>query len=178
MSVGSLSTILSTVNLVWQSHASFPSLSPPELVPCMAKFKGGQNDDFRPLTHTLGGRAWGAGTNMWHPETLASYESLPAPLATQIPILWIHTSGRGGGGGGVDNRSMSSIRPICKCRCPPLAKFLPECPGCSFPGGSASAGQLTDWQAPGCSPPAQGQNLLLWVPQASIDDISEYWMIL
>ncbi len=26
---------LSTVNLVWQSHASFPSLSPPELVPCM-----------------------------------------------------------------------------------------------------------------------------------------------
>jgi hypothetical protein len=38
------------------------------------------------------------------------------PLATQIPILWIHTSG----GGGSDIRSMSSIGPICKCRCPPL----------------------------------------------------------
>ncbi len=45
-----------------------------------------------------GGGAWGAGTNMWHPETPASYESLPAPLATQIPTLWIHTSGGGGGG--------------------------------------------------------------------------------
>jgi hypothetical protein len=34
-------------------------------------------------------------------ETPASYESLPAPLATQIPTLWIHTSGgRGLGGGG------------------------------------------------------------------------------
>ncbi len=47
----------------------------------------------------LGGGAWGAGTNMWHPETPASYESLPDPLATQIPTLWIHTSvGRGRGG--------------------------------------------------------------------------------
>jgi hypothetical protein len=26
--------------------------------------RGGQNDDFRPLTYTLGGGAWGAGTNM------------------------------------------------------------------------------------------------------------------
>jgi hypothetical protein len=43
---------------------------------------GGQNDDFRPLTYTLGGGAWGAGTNMWHPETPASYESLPAPLTS------------------------------------------------------------------------------------------------
>ncbi len=41
----------------------------------------------------LGGGAWGAGTNMWHPETPASYESLSAPLATQIPTLWILTSG-------------------------------------------------------------------------------------
>ncbi len=46
-----------------------------------------------------GGGAWGAGTNMWHPETPASYESLPAPLATQIPTLWVHTSGKGGRGG-------------------------------------------------------------------------------
>ncbi len=67
----------------------------------------------------LGGGAWGAGTNMCHPETPASYESLPAPLATQIPTLYIHTSG-GRGRGGSDIRSMSSIRPICKCRCPPL----------------------------------------------------------
>ncbi len=68
----------------------------------------------------LGGGAWGAGTNMWHPETPASYEWLPAPLATQIPTLWIHTFGGKGRGGGSDIRSMSSIRPICKCRCPPL----------------------------------------------------------
>jgi hypothetical protein len=52
--------------------------------------RGGQNDDFRPLTYTLGGGAWGA----------ASYESLPAPLATQIPTLRIHISGGGCGGGG------------------------------------------------------------------------------
>jgi hypothetical protein len=62
------------------------------------KGRGGQNDDFRPLTYTQGGGAWGAGTNMRHPETPASYESLPAPLATQIPTHWIHTSGGGAGG--------------------------------------------------------------------------------
>ncbi len=51
--------------------------------------------------------------------------------------LWIascpsgHTDSRtlytyiwGGGGGGSDIRSMSSIWPICKCRCPPLAISL------------------------------------------------------
>ncbi len=63
-----------------------------------------------------GGGSWGAGTNMWHPYTPVSYESLPAPPATQIPTLWIHTSG----GGGSDIRTMSTIRPICKCWCPPL----------------------------------------------------------
>ncbi len=55
----------------------------------------------------------------------ASYESLPAPLSTQIPtlcIVYIHLGG--GGVGGSDIRSMSSIRPICKCRCPPLHKRL------------------------------------------------------
>jgi hypothetical protein len=55
---------------------------------------GGQNDDFRPLT-------WGAGTNeicdILRPP--ASYESIPAPLATQIPTLWIHTCGGRGRGG-------------------------------------------------------------------------------
>ncbi len=40
-----------------------------------------------------------SGTNMWHPKTPAGYESLPAPLATQIPTFCIHTSdGRGRGG--------------------------------------------------------------------------------
>ncbi len=67
----------------------------------------------------LGGGTWGAWTNMWHPETPASYESIPAPLATQIPTLgYIHLGG--GGVGGSDIRSMTSIRPICKCRGPPL----------------------------------------------------------
>ncbi len=45
-----------------------------------------------------GGGAWGAGTKMWHPETPASYESLPAPLATQIPTLRIGYIHMGGGG--------------------------------------------------------------------------------
>jgi hypothetical protein len=75
----------------------------------------------------LGGGAWGAGTNMWHPETPASYESLPAPLATQISTLWIHSSRGRGRGGGSNIRSMSSIRPIIKCRCPPLQIRLGSC---------------------------------------------------
>ncbi len=53
----------------------------------------------------LGGGAWGAGTNIWHPETLASYESHPTYLATQITTLYIHTSGgRGLGGALILNR--------------------------------------------------------------------------
>jgi hypothetical protein len=65
---------------------------------------------------------------MWHTETPASNESLPASLATQIPTLLIHTSGgRGRGGGGSDKRLMSSIWPICKCRCPPLVHTFTLC---------------------------------------------------
>jgi hypothetical protein len=30
----------------------------------MGTRRGGQNDDFRPLTYTLWGGAWGAGTNV------------------------------------------------------------------------------------------------------------------
>ncbi len=47
----------------------------------------------------LGGGAWGAETNMWHPKTLASYESLSAPLSAQIITLWKHISGGRGRGG-------------------------------------------------------------------------------
>ncbi len=47
----------------------------------------------------LGGGAWGARTNMWYPETPASYESLPAPLATQITTLYIHKYGGRGQAG-------------------------------------------------------------------------------
>ncbi len=36
--------------------------------------------------------------------------------------LWIHTSG--GGRGGSDIRSMTSILPSCKCRCPRLSAIL------------------------------------------------------
>ncbi len=65
----------------------------------------------------LGGGAWGAGTNMWHPDTPASYESLPAPFwPHRFPHFgYIHL-----GGGGV------GIQPICKCRCPPLLPALPS----------------------------------------------------
>jgi hypothetical protein len=47
----------------------------------------------------LGEGARGAGINMCHLETPASYESLPDPLATQISTLCIHTSGGRGRGG-------------------------------------------------------------------------------
>ncbi len=64
-----------------------------------------------------GGEAWGAGTNMWHPVTPASYESLPAPSGHTFPHFgYIHR----GGGGDSDNRSMWHIWPIFNCRCPPL----------------------------------------------------------
>ncbi len=58
----------------------------------------GQNDDFRPLTYTLGGRGMGCRDKYVTYWTPASYESLPAPLATQIPTLWIHKSGGWGRG--------------------------------------------------------------------------------
>ncbi len=74
---------------------------------------------------------WGGGgmgcrdkyATSWH--QLAMNRFLPL-LATQISTLWIHKSE---GAGGSDIRSMSSIRPICKCRCPPLrGRPLPEAP--------------------------------------------------
>ncbi len=37
-----------------------------------------------------------------------------------------------GGGGGSDIRSMSSIRPICKCRCPPLDRNIVRQPKSSI----------------------------------------------
>jgi hypothetical protein len=106
---------------------SFPLPSPllREQLVCLSPAVVGKMTTFDLWPIPLGGGAWGAGTNMWHPETPASYESLPAPLATQIPTLCIHTSGGRGCGGGSDIRSMSSIRPICKCRCPPLLAGRP-----------------------------------------------------
>ncbi len=44
---------------------------------------------------------------------------------------------RGGVGGGSDIRSMSSIRPICKCRCPPLQ--VPSSPEMEFLNGINSS---------------------------------------
>jgi hypothetical protein len=64
--------------------------------------RGGQNDDFRPLTYTLGGGGGhGVQGQICDSLTPASYESLTAPS-------------------GFDISSTSSIRPIFKCRCPPL----------------------------------------------------------
>jgi 3-deoxy-D-manno-octulosonic acid (KDO) 8-phosphate synthase len=66
--------------------------------------RGGHNDDFRPLTYTL----WG-GEGMWCRDKYVTYVT-----------LWIHTSG----GGDSDIRSMSSIRPICQCRCPQFLRAM------------------------------------------------------
>ncbi len=76
-----------------------------------------------------GGGAWGAGTNMWHSETPASYESLwfaSCPSShtdshTLDTLIWGE-----GAWGGSDIRSMSCIRPKCKCRCPPLSQRKPS----------------------------------------------------
>ncbi len=61
---------------------------------------GGQNDNFWPLTFRPGGGGMGCRdkyATSW--PQLAMNRFLPL-LATQIPTLWIHTSGGGGGGGG------------------------------------------------------------------------------
>jgi hypothetical protein len=82
--------------------------------------RGGQNVNCWPLTYTLGGEGHGVQGQICKYVTswpqLGTNRFLPL-LATQIPTLWIHTSG---GRGSSDIISMSSIRPICKCRCPPL----------------------------------------------------------
>jgi hypothetical protein len=86
------------------------------LEPEVGKMRPSNVDLYLYLHHGGGGGHWVQGA--WGPQ-LAMNRFLPL-LATQIPTLWIHTSG-GEGGGGSDIRSMSSIRPICKCRCPPLS---------------------------------------------------------
>jgi hypothetical protein len=76
-------------------------------------------------TKPLGGGAWGAGTNMWHLETPASYKIASCPSGhTDSHTLYTYIWGEGAWGGS-DIRSMSSIRPICKCRCPPLPDRQP-----------------------------------------------------
>jgi hypothetical protein len=66
-----------------------------------------------------GGGGHGVQGQICHILTPVSYESLPAPSGNRFPHFeYIHL----GAGGGSDIRSMSSIRPICKYRCPPLHK--------------------------------------------------------
>jgi hypothetical protein len=74
----------------------------------VATSRGGQTDDFRPLTYTLGEGRHCVQGQICDILTQASYESLPASWPHRFPYI----------------RSMSSIRPICKCRCPPLAWSL------------------------------------------------------
>ncbi len=74
--------------------------------------RGGQNDDFRPLTYTLGGRGMGFRDKYetsWGPSCPSDHTD----SHTLDTYIW-------GGRGGSIIRSMSSIWPICKCRCPPL----------------------------------------------------------
>jgi hypothetical protein len=68
---------------------------------------GGQNDDFRQICDIL------------RPQ-IDMNRFLPLWPHRFPRFGHIHLGGGGGGGGGSDIRSMSSIRPICKCRCPSL----------------------------------------------------------
>ncbi len=114
-----LQTFKQTVKI--QTFCTYPCIlfENMSITECISS-RGGQNDDFRPLTFRPGGGGHGVREQICDILTPASYESLPPLLATQIPTLWIHTSGGGGSGGCSDIRLMLSIRPICKCRCPPL----------------------------------------------------------
>jgi hypothetical protein len=93
---------------------------PRDIAGCL-NTRGGQNDDFRPLTFRPGGGGHGVTGvqgQICDILTPASYESLPAPFGhtdshTLDTYIW-------GGRGGSDIRSMCNIRPICKCQCPPL----------------------------------------------------------
>jgi hypothetical protein len=62
--------------------------------------RGGQKDDFRPLTSTLGEGGHGVQGQICHILTPVSYSSLPAPSGHRFPHFgYIHLKGRGGGGG-------------------------------------------------------------------------------
>ncbi len=99
--------------LVWAVHN-------PVALTSTVYSSGGQNDDFRPLTSTLGGEGHGVQGQIC--------DILRPQLAMKCFLpLWQHRFPHfgyiylgGGGVGGLWYRSMSSIRPICKCRCPPL----------------------------------------------------------
>jgi hypothetical protein len=104
-------------------RSPMPEVIDPRFRENKPKTRGGQIDDFRPLTYNLGGGGW-------HGVQEQIYDILRPQLAMNrfLPLRphrfphfrYIHL----GGGGDSDIRSMSSIRPICKCRCPPLPKTL------------------------------------------------------
>jgi hypothetical protein len=84
--------------------------------------RGGQNDGLLPLTYILGGGGHGVQGQICDILTQASYESLPAPSGHTDS----HTLDTNIWRWGSDIRSMSSIRPICKCRFPPLHLWMPS----------------------------------------------------
>jgi hypothetical protein len=63
------------------------------------KSRGGQKDDFRPLTYTLGEGGHGVQGQISHILTPASYESLPAPSGHRFPHFG-YINLRGGEGEG------------------------------------------------------------------------------
>jgi hypothetical protein len=92
----------------------------------VAHCSGGQNDDFRPLKFELypGGEGHGVQgqiCDILRPQ-LAMNRFLPL-YPHRFPHFGYINLG-GGGVGGSDIRSMSCIRPKCKCRCPPLAHWV------------------------------------------------------
>ncbi len=74
-----------------------------------------------PLTLSTWGGGHGVQGQICHILTPASFEPLPAPSGHTDSHTYIHL-----GGGGSDIRSMSSIRLICKCRCPPLQSRMED----------------------------------------------------
>jgi hypothetical protein len=107
------------VHHVHDLHGPESSWPPKKMIKPPLSARGGQNDDFRPLTFRPGGGGHGVQGQICDILTPASYESLPAPSGhadshTLDTYIW------GWGEGGSDIRSMSRIRPIAsvECRCP------------------------------------------------------------
>ncbi len=128
----------------------------------------------------LGGGAWGAGQicDIMRPQ-LAMNRFLPLWPHRFPHFGYIHLGG--GGVGGSDIRSMSSIRPICKCRCPPLLSGEEGGAGAGAEPGEGwggAAGPLPEGPdpLPGDGEGAGGQDLLPGPDQGQPPEVHQVFL--